>query len=170
MQMRLVALVAAVVTAPAVAAAPLVLAGTGFAVGGKTARFERTPKAEAIAVATAALGKPVGQGSHGDCGSGHTIGYAKSRGGFELSFVHGRLSGWTADARGPATREGIGVGATLAQVRKAFRDVGTDAGDEANGGLGPSFSSESGPNGWLDGTRPQSKVISLYAGTTCIAS
>ena len=54
-------------------------------------------------------------------------------------------------------------------MRRAYPDIEIDPGDEAHGGLGPSFGRDHGPNGWLDGTRPSSKVVGLFAGATCLA-
>lgn len=172
--MMAVAMAAAAATSYPTASTPapagaLVLAGNGVAVGATVAKFGVATTAQAIAVVAAALGRPIERGSHGDCGQGAVIGYAKFRGMFELSFVKGRLSGWTADAPTPKTAKGIGVGATVAMLRKAYPDIWTDPGDEANGGLGPRFQREGGPNGWLDGTRPGAKVTGLFAGATCLA-
>ncbi len=100
---------------------------------------------------------------------GDVIGYAKFRRGFELSFVSGRLSGWTEDGTVLATDRGIRVGATVAALRKAYPDIFTDPGDQANGGVGPSFQREGGPNGWLGGTRPAAHIVGLFAGTTCLS-
>ena len=158
--------ISAAATAPASAVAER---GDGSVAGGSAARFGTVSRAQATAMTTAALGAPVNQGSHGDCGQGDVIGYAKFRGGLELSFVKGKLSGWTADNASTKTAEGIGVGATLAALRRAYPDVEADPGDEAHGGLGPSFQREAGPNGWLDGVKPTSKVTGLYAGATCLA-
>ena len=146
----------------------LVLAGDGFSVAGRTAKFNATTRAQAVALVSSVLGPPTKQGSHGDCGQGAIIGYAKYRGDFELSFVRGKLSGWTADAASPRTAKGIGVGSTLAALRKAYPDVEADPGDEANGGLGPTFQREDGPSGSLDGVKPGSKVTGLFAGATCL--
>lgn len=148
----------------------LVLAGNGVSVGSTAVPFGRTTRAVAIQAVTAALGAPVKQGNHGDCATDNIVYYAKFAGEFELSFVRGKLVGWTADAAGPRTARQIGVGATLAQVRRAYPDVEVNASEEASGGLGANFQREDGPNGWLDGTRPASKVIGLYAGATCIVN
>ena len=169
--MRSIMLLGAALLATAAGPAPaptVVLAGNGLTVGARTVPFERTSKAEAIAIVAAALGRPVKQGSHGDCGQSDIQTYATFRGQFELSFVRGRFVGWTADGPGLRTAKGIAVGATLAAVRHAYPDIETDAGDEANGGLGAGFQREDGPQGWLDGTRPASKVTGLWSGTTCI--
>lgn len=147
----------------------LVLSHTGFTLGSRHASFNKTSRTDAIALASLALGRPVATGSHGDCGQGQVIGFAKFRGDFELSFVGGRLSGWTEDGPALATGNGIRVGSKVAALRKAYPDTYTDAGDEANGGLGPSFQSETGPSGWLDGVKPTSKIAGLFAGTTCLS-
>ena len=151
------------------AAAALVLSGDGIRAGGRTATFARATKAQAIALVSAVLGKPIEAGSHGDCGQGDDIGYAKFRGAFELSFVKGKLSGWAQDSPALATDRGIRVGTTLAALRKAYPDVEADPGDEANGGLGPSFQRDPGPSGWLAGTKPTSRITGLFAGATCLA-
>lgn len=157
-----------------VAAAPvrptLVLAGDGVSVGARTIKFDRTTRAQAIALVTAALGPPTRQGNHGDCAQDAIRYYAAFRGGFELTFVGGRFVGWTEDGTTLRTSRGVAVGSTLAAVRLAYPDVETTDSDEANGGLGASFAREDGPQGWLDGTRPTSKVVGLYAGVTCIVS
>ena len=162
--------IAALMLVGAGPANPLVLAGDGLSVGAKTVKFDRTTKAEAIALVTRALGPPVKQGNHGDCAQDAIRYYAMFKGQFELTFVRGKLVGWTADSAGLKTAKGIGVGATLAAVKRAYPDVDTNESDEANGGLGASFQRENGPDGWLDGTKPGSKVIGLFAGTTCIVS
>jgi hypothetical protein len=174
MTMRVPAVLGTILAGSALLAAgpapTVVLNGNGVAVGARTATFGRTPRAEAIALVTTALGRPVEQRTQGDCGGSDILSVATFRGDFQLTFVRGRLVGWTADGAGQKTAKGIAVGATLAQVRRAYPDIETDPGDEANGGLGASFTREAGPQGWLDGTRPASKVVGLYAGQTCIVS
>lgn len=148
----------------------IALAGDGLVIGKSKLAFRATATARAIAAVSTVLGTPLKQGSYGDCGQGDTIRYAKFRNGFELSFVHGKLVGWTADRPGPKTIKGVAVGASLTALRKAYPDIETDPGDEAHGGLGPSFQREGGPNGWLSGTKPTARVTGLYAGATCIAT
>lgn len=161
--------VALVAAAPA-AKPVLVLAGDGVSVGARTIKFDRTTRAQAIAAVTAALGPPIEQGDHGDCAQDAIRYYAKFRGDFELTFVRGKFVGWSADGATPRTARGIGVGATLAAVRRAYPDIDVTESDEESGGLGASFQREAGPQGWLDGTRPTSKVIGMWSGTTCIVS
>lgn len=162
-------LLALVAAAPAVRPA-LVLAGNGLSVGSTVIPYDRTSRALAIQVVSAALGPPVKQGNHGDCATDHIVYYAQFRGAFELSFVRNRFVGWTADAAGPKTAKGVEVGATLAAVRRAYPDISVNPSEEASGGLGANFEREPGPDGWLDGTRPGSKVIGLHAGATCIVN
>lgn len=153
------------------AAAPagqILLRGDGLVAGGKPLVFGRSLRADAIAAVTRILGKPNKIGSHGDCGQGDVIAYARFRGDFELSFVKGKLAGWSEDGQTLATDKGIRAGSSVAALRKAYRDVSIDSGDEANGGVGPSFQREAGPNGWLDGTKPNSHVSGLFAGATCL--
>lgn len=147
----------------------LTLSHDGFSVGSKHSRFDLTSKIQAVALASLALGRPIASGSHGDCGQGQVIEYVKFRGDFELSFVGGRLSGWTEDGPALSTDKAIRVGSSVSALRKAYPDTYTDAGDEANGGVGPSFQSETGPSGWLDGVKPTSKIAGLFAGATCLS-
>lgn len=165
-----IALAVALVAAAPATKPVVVLDGGGVTVGSRTVRFDRTTRAQAIAAVTAALGPPVRQGDHGDCAQDAIHYYARFRGDFELTFVRGKFVGWSADGASPRTARGIGVGMTLAAVRRAYPDISVDEGDEENGGLGASFQREAGPDGWLDGTRPTSKVTGLYAGVTCIVS
>ncbi|WP_375396865.1 hypothetical protein [uncultured Sphingomonas sp.] len=157
--------------APGKDPAPLVLAGDGLAAGGKTLKFDRTAKAQAIAIVTVVRGKPLKLGNHGDCGQGDEIGFATFAGGLELSFVKGKLSGWTVDEGGDArlrTARGIGLGSTLAAVRKAYPDVDIEDFSDS-GGPGPSFQREGGPNGFLNGKTASARVTDLWAGATCMA-
>lgn len=156
---------------------PVTLAATGLAIAGPRGKAAQTvrfgmPRAAATQIVSGALGAPVKTGVYPDCGQGHAIGYAKFRGGIELSFVGGKFVGWTLDDGGDENfraANGVGIGTTVATLRKLFPDVSVDPGNEAGGGLGPGFTSDTGPNGWLDGTKSLSKVTSLYAGETCIA-
>lgn len=146
----------------------IALRGNGLLAGKTSLVFGQTSRTSAIAAVTAELGKPLKTGSHGDCGQGAVVTYAKFRGGFELSFVKNRLSGWTEDETMLATDKGIRVGSTVSALRTAYRNLFLDPGDEANGGVGPGFQREGGPNGWLDGTKPTSRITGLFAGATCL--
>ena len=157
---------------------PVTLAASGLTVVGaggqaaQTARFGIV-RAAAVKIASAGLGAPTKTGVYPDCGQGHAIGYARFRGGIELSFVGGKFVGWTLNDGGDVnfrTANGVGIGTTVATLQRLFPDVFIDPGNEAEGGLRPSFSSDTGPSGWLAGVKPTSKVTSLYAGETCIVS
>ena len=155
---------------------PVTLAGNGLGVAGPTGQAAQTvrfgmPRAAAIKIVSAALGAPTKTGVYPECGQGHAIGYAKFRGGIELSFVGGKLVGWTLDEGGSQNyrmNNGIGIGTTVAALEKLLPKVFVDPGNEEGGGIGPGFTLDEGPNGWLDGTRMTSKVTSMYAGETCI--
>lgn len=121
------------------------------------------PRDVAVPLVSAAIGKPTGQGANPECGAGplETVDFAR---GLTLFFQEGAFAGWDIDGRaaGPyATAAGIGIGATRAQLEA----------------LGPVILPEStighefiagDLSGLLDGTKPESKVTSLWAGTTCI--
>ena len=166
---RLILAAASMMASGATSSSTLILSGDGFTVGAAAAHFKVTTRASAIALVGNVLGKPTEVGSHGDCGQGEKIGYARFRGDFELSFISGKLSGWTEDSPGLATGRKVRVGMTVAELRKAYPDVTTDPGDEANGGLGPSFEREGGPYGWIDGVKASSRIIGLFAGATCLS-
>jgi len=136
----------------------------------QSARFGLV-RAAAIKIVSGALGAPTKTGVYPECGQGHAIGYAKFRGGIELSFVGGKFVGWTLDYGGNQnfrTGNGVGIGTTAATLQKLLPDVFIDPGNEEGGGIGPGFTSDKWPSGWLDGAKQTSKVTSMYAGETCI--
>ena len=157
---------------------PITLAATGLIIPGSIGQGPRnlpfgTVRAKAVQMVSGELGAPVKTGVYPDCGQGHAIGYVKFRSGIELSFVGGKFVGWTLEEGGDkrnVTANGVGIGATVAALRKQFPDVAIDPGNEEGGGLGPGFTSDKWPNGWLDGVKPTSKVISMYGGETCIVA
>jgi hypothetical protein len=155
---------------------PVTLVGNGLAIAGprgqaaQTARFG-IGRAAAIKIVAAGLGAPTRTGVYPECGGDHAIGYAKFRGGIELSFVGGKFVGWTLEYGGNQNyrmNNGVGIGTTVASLQKLLPNVFIDPGNEEGGGIGPGFTLDDGPNGWLDGTRSTSKVMSMYAGDTCI--
>lgn len=155
---------------------PVTLTASGLTVAGpggqaaQTARFGM-PRAAAIKIVSAGLGAPTKTGVYPECGSGHAIGYAKFKGGIELSFVGGKFVGWTLEDGGNQNyrmTNGVGIGTTVANLRKLLPNVFIDPGNEEGGGLGPNFNLDNGPNGWLDGAKTTSKVTSMYSGETCI--
>lgn len=152
---------------------PITLVANGLVVAGspaQTARFGMK-RAAAILIVSRTLGAPTSTGVHPECGQGHAIGYAKFRGGVELSFVGGKFVGWTLDYGGNRNfrmANGVGLGTTVATLQRLMPNVFIDPGNEEGGGIGPGFTLDEGPNGWLDGTMMTSKVTSIYAGETCI--
>ncbi|QDZ07845.1 hypothetical protein FPZ24_10405 [Sphingomonas panacisoli] len=155
---------------------PVTLVANGLIVAGpggqapQTARFGMV-RAAAIKIVSAGLGAPTKTGVYPECGSGHAIGYAKFRGGIELSFVGGELVGWTLEDGGSQNyrmANGVGIGTNVTTLQRLLPKVFVDPGNEEGGGLGPGFTLDDGPNGWLDGNKPTSKVTSMYSGETCI--
>lgn len=158
------------------AISPITLAATGLIIPGTIGQGPRpllfgTARAKAIALVSGELGAPIQTGVYPECGQGHAIGYAKFRSGIELTFVAAKFVGWTIEPGGDKrhrTANGVGIGASAAMLQKLFPDVFIDPGNEEGGGIGPGFTSDTWPNGWLDGDRATSKVTSMYAGETCI--
>ncbi|MDO6413907.1 hypothetical protein Q4F19_05895 [Sphingomonas sp. BIUV-7] len=160
---RLAILLAALFAAPIAQAAPLVLESAGLSLpSGQHIRFGMKATA-ATALATAALGPPVKRGIYPDCGQGIPIAHVHYKGELELSFIAGKFVGWTLDRPGPKTAKGIGIGATFADVRRAYPDADVDLFDDW-----VRFTTENGPGGFLDGKGPKAKIVSLNAGQTCI--
>lgn len=157
---------------------PLVLAHGGLILRGATGQAARTlsfgtPRAAAIALVTSQLGPAIKTGVYPECGDGKPLGYADFRGGLQLTFSNAKFVGWTLDAKGDVRNRmanGVGIGTTVATLQKMVPDVFIDPGEQENGGLGPGFQSDTWPSGWLDGARPSSKIVSMYAGTTCIVA
>jgi hypothetical protein len=157
---------------------PLVLAHGGLILRGATGQAARTlsfgtPRATAIALVTSQLGPAIKTGVYPECGDGKPLGYADFRGGLQLTFSNTKFVGWTLDAKGDVRNRmanGVGIGTTVATLQKLVPDVFIDPGEQENGGLGPGFQSDTWPSGWLDGARPSSKIVSMYAGKTCIVA
>jgi hypothetical protein len=160
---RIVVLAVALFGTGAAQSAPLVLEPAGLLLPtGRHVRFGMKA-ADATALATAALGRPIRHGTYSDCGQGIPIVHIHYRDGLELSFIDGRFVGWTLDKAGPRTATGIGIGSTLADVRRAYPDVDTDAFDDQL-----RFIREVGPNGFVTGKGATARVVSLNSGQTCI--
>lgn len=157
---------------------PLVLAYGGLILRGATGRAARTlsfgtPRTTAITLVTGQLGPAVKTGVYPECGDGKPLGYADFRGGLQLTFSNAKFVGWTLDAKGDVRNKmanGVGIGTTVATLQKMVPDVFIDPGEQENGGLGPGFQSDTWPSGWLDGARMSSKIVSMYAGKTCIVA
>lgn len=155
---------------------PVTLAHDGLIIPGAIGQGARklpfgTPRARAIELVAGRLGPPVKTGVYPECGDGKPLGYADFRGGIQLTFSNTKFVGWTLDAKGDArnkTANGVGIGTNVATLQKLVPDVFIDPGEQEDGGLGPGFQSDTAPSGWLDGARLSSKIVSMFAGKTCI--
>jgi hypothetical protein len=157
---------------------PVTLAHDGLVIPGAIGQGARklpfgTPRAKAIELVASKLGPAIKTGVYPECGDGKPLGYANFRGGLQLSFSNAKFVGWTLDAKGDVRNKmanGVGIGTTVATLQKLVPDVFIDPGEQENGGLGPGFQSDTWPSGWLDGARSNSKIVSMYSGTTCIVA
>lgn len=121
-----------------------------------------TPKAEAVAALTRALGRPSMREVSPGCGARYTEVYW---GDLEAEFRLGVFSGYRYLDRGQlpplATAKGITIGSTLAQVRAAYgrlRVVGTDRWRSADGLI---FYDDA----MRDPIPPSSRIIEIKIGT-----
>ena len=161
-----------------IAISPITLAHDGLIIPGSIGQGPRklpfgTPRAKAVEMVAGQLGPAIKTGVYPECGDGKPLGYANFRGGLQLTFSNAKFVGWTLDAKGDVRNKaanGVGIGTTVATLQKMVPDVFIDPGEQENGGLGPAFQSDTWPSGWLDGARPASKIVSMYAGTTCIVA
>jgi len=170
----------AVAKAPAAKTArisPVTLAHDGLVIPGAVQGSRNlpfgTPRARAIELVASKLGPAIKTGVYPECGDGKPLGYADFRGGIQLSFSNAKFVGWTLDAKGDVRNRmanGVGIGTNVATLQKLVPDVFIDPGEQENGGLGPGFQSDTWPSGWLDGARSNSKIVSLFAGKTCIVA
>jgi hypothetical protein len=171
----------AVAKAPAaktVGISPVTLVHDGLVIPGAGGQAPRklpfgTPRAKAIELVASKLGPAIKTGVYPECGDGKPLGYADFRGGIQLTFSNAKFVGWTLDAKGDVRNKmanGVGIGTTVATLQKLVPDVFIDPGEQENGGLGPGFQSDTWPSGWLDGATRSSKIVSIYAGKTCIVA
>jgi hypothetical protein len=157
---------------------PVTLAHDGLVIPGAIGQEPRklpfgTPRAKAIELVASKLGAAIKTGVYPECGDGKPLDYADFRGGLQLAFSNAKFVGWTLDAKGDIRNRmanGVGIGTTVASLQKLVPDVFIDPGEQENGGLGPGFQSDTSPSGWLDGARSTSKIVSLFAGKTCIVA
>jgi hypothetical protein len=157
---------------------PVTLAHDGLVIPGAIGQGARklpfgTPRAKAIELVASKLGPTIKTGVYPECGDGKPLGYANFRGGLQLSFSNAKFVGWTLDGKSDVRNKmanGVGIGTTVATLQKLVPDVFIDPGEQENGGLGPGFQSDTWPSGWLDGARSNSKIVSMYSGTTCIVA
>jgi peptidoglycan hydrolase-like protein with peptidoglycan-binding domain len=138
--------------------------GLGFLTGRSSIR--QVPfganAATARQAVTTALG-PLTVTALPDCGQGPRT--SAARAGFSLLLDGRRFVGWTdqgAPGRRLTTADGLGIGSTLAQLRRSLGTVTV-----TRGTLGPEWTSGRGLSGLLDGTRPTSRVTVIDSGETC---
>lgn len=164
--------------AKTVGISPITLAHDGLVIPGAIGQGPRklpfgTPRARAIELVASKLGPAIKTGIYPECGDGKPFGYADFRGGIQLTFSNAKFVGWTLGAKGDVRNKaanGVGIGTTVATLQKMVPDVFIDPGEQENGGLGPGFQSDTWPSGWLNGATRSSKIVSMYAGKTCIVA
>lgn len=150
-------------SAPATAAAAVVLEGSGLRLPGasppRSLAFD-TAEAEAIDALTKALGRPpTERGENEECGGG-SMKFAEWKDELTAWFLDERFAGW--DSKGKLkTLEGIGIGSPRA-------DLATLPGFEVEEStLGTEFRS-GGLSGVFDSKAPAAKVSHLWGGATCV--
>lgn len=77
-----------------------------------------------------------------------------------------RFVGWVTGTPGLTTGDGIGVGATLADLRAAYPDLSVT---EGTLGVEWSTAGDGGVFGFLDGAQEPSQVTNVLAGQACLA-
>lgn len=148
---------------PAVAAAPLVLEGSGLRfpteIPPRSLAFD-TSETETIAALTKALGRPpTERGENEDCGGGG-MKFAEWKGEITAWFLDERFAGWDSKG-GFKTLEGIGLGSRRS-------DLAILSGFEAEEStLGTEFRS-GGLSGILESGAADAKVTHLWGGATCV--
>lgn len=154
---------------PAASAVAINLAPDGLSLVDPTTGNARliaygSPRATIEAAVTAALGAPTERGHSAECGAG-PMDFTTYKSDLQLTFQEGKFIGWTINrgpAKGLATASGIGIGSTLAEVRKAY-----SVGDVEEGSLGILFASGA-LAGILDGKGEGAKVTDIWGGTVCL--
>jgi hypothetical protein len=149
--------------APAVAAAPLVLEGSGLRIPGasppRTLGFDMD-EAATIDALTKALGRPpTERGENAECGGGG-MKFAKWKDDLTIWFLDGRFAGWDSEGK-LKTLEGIGIGSSRADVALL---TGFEAEEST---LGTEFRA-GGLSGILDSKAATAKVQHLWGGATCV--
>jgi hypothetical protein len=149
--------------------------GLGYVSGASSIRHEpfATTSSTTIAqVVSSLFGVAGARNALPDCGpSIEVLAYPTSSDVLSLYLDGERFVGWTVTRRVPAqpssqhltTAAGIGLGSTLADLRRAFPTV-----EVTTGTVGPEWSVAGGLAGGLDGTRPSSVVTRIGAGQTCV--
>jgi hypothetical protein len=82
-----------------------------------------------------------------------------------IGYAYGSVSGVGAQPADLTTAEGIGVGATVGDLKAAYPDVTTLPGEE--GLFDPRFATTGGLDGYLTGTEDADVVLSIEAGDGC---
>jgi hypothetical protein len=142
--------------------------GLGFVIGTRTDTFGFGASAEesTTAALAKALGDPSGTTTGQPCedGSGDTfdtVTYPSLR----ASFVDGKLVGWQARTAAVTTAAGIGIGSTLADLRRVYDGVEVDP----QSSLGVEWSIGGGdPRGLLSSDSPRGRVDAMWAGHVCV--
>lgn len=149
----------------------LVLRADGLAVRARSGQTRRLPFGALSSRVTVAVKNSLGAGrtlQAPECGQGPRSTYGVK--GFSLLFKGKKFVGWTDQGAPRAVRgrlaaaDGTGVGITLARLRMLHpRKIIV-----SRGTLGAEFTyAGKGINGLLTGTRPTSRVTTVYAGETC---
>jgi hypothetical protein len=94
-------------------------------------------------------------------GSGRTFDSVRYDG-LAVSFLDGKLAGWSSSANAFTTLDGIGVGSTLADLKESFGDVTV-----MDSSLGVEFSAGT-VGGVIDGKADSAKVTDIFNGQVCI--
>jgi hypothetical protein len=117
----------------------------------------------ALPALIAALGKTTDEGTNPECGAG-PLDHVDFKGGLTAFFQEDKFVGWDLDGReggSYATADGIGIGATRAQLEAA----GAVTVDETT--IGHEFAAGE-LYGLLSNPSPSGKVTNMWAGTNCI--
>lgn len=141
----------------------LVLRGDGlaFVAGGETTMLPFGSGTSVVVPAIAAsLGEP--QPLAVECGQGvrDTVGVN----GFDVIFDEDKMVGWDESGAGLSTDKGVKLGTTKQQLQQLLPDATFETTT-----LGPEFRSPSGLGGFLEGETPQSIVVGLTGGESCVA-
>lgn len=119
--------------------------------------------AQAAVMQAVAFRGPAGESTNAECGAG-PIQFASWPDGVNLLFQDGTFKGWSLDSRADAMTlaDGIGIGATLADLRKG----GSVAVEETS--LGQEFTYRDAISGVLDGKGEKARIDALWAGLSCV--
>lgn len=141
---------------------PPTLAADSVTVGRDAERLvlESSTLTDVKATATPALGSPTAEQDEScDSGADHSVTY----GPLQLYFIDEELHGWYVDAPGPRTADGIEVGATRADLERAFADL-----EVHESTLGTEFTGE-GISGLLSDDAETATVEVMWSGAQCVA-